>query len=208
MSMASEIIQSVKFIKEHHAWKAVPSFLIHPFFENISGFILAGEFKNFIPPEPLKLPLEIREATPEDAPKFRSIIPPMRIRRFVSKMEAGERCVVGLSNDEVIYFAWAAFAGQSTAIESPIMLGKKDVYYWGAYCMPEYRRFGVSLNVHSYHEDLMRQLGYETSYRLVKFMNKASQSLCQKLRLRVIGRVYGVRILKWRIYRKILNDDE
>jgi hypothetical protein len=203
--MVAVIFQSVKFVREQHGWKAVPDFFIHPFFENISGYILVGALKDAIPPVPPKLPLVIREATPEDAPRFRSIIPPFRIRRFVDKMEAGERCGIGLLNDEVIYYAWAAFAGQSTAYEAPLGLGPKDVYFWGAYCKPEYRRFGVSVSVSSYHEDLMRQLGYETGYRIVKFGNKPSESLCQKLKLRVVGRLYGVRILKWRIYHNILD---
>ena len=52
----------------------------------------------------------------------------------------------------------------------------------------------------------MRQLGYETGYRIVKFKNRPSQGLCQKLKLKVIGRGYGLCMLKWRIYYKILDD--
>ncbi len=208
MSQAAMIFQSVKFVREHHGLKAIPAFLFQSAIEDISGYILIGALKDAIPPVPPKLPLEIREATPEDAPKFSRIIPPIRIQRFVRKMRAGERCGIGLLNDEVVYFAWASFAGQPTAIESPIELGPKDVYFWGAYCMPEYRRFGVSVSVSSYHEDLMRQLGYETGCRIVKFKNVPSQKLCEKLKLRIIGRGYGVRIMKWRVYHRIMYDDQ
>jgi hypothetical protein len=206
MSLAAEILQSVKFVREHHGWKAVPAFLILPFIEDISGFILVGSLKDAIPPVPPTLPLEIREATPEDAPRFRNIIPPFRIRRFVRKMKAGERCAVGLLDGEVIYYVWASFAGQPTAAESPFKLGPKDAYFWGAYCKPEYRRFGVSTSVSSYHEDLIRQLGYETSYRRVKFKNRPSQKLCEKLKLKIVGRAYGVRFLNWRFSRNILGE--
>lgn len=208
LELAILIKQSVIFIKENHGLWAIPGFLTHAFIEDISGYILVGALKDAIPPVPPKLPLVIREATPADAPMFRNIIPLYRIRRFVKKMEAGERCAVGLLDNEVIYFAWASFAGQDTSIESPVELGPKDVYFWGAYCNPEYRRFGVSISVSSYHEDLMRQLGYETGYRIIKFNNYPPQNLCKKLGLRVIGRGYGVHVLKWRIYHKVLYHDQ
>lgn len=205
VELATMVFQSIMFVKENHGWSAVPGFLVHAFIEDISGYILVGALSDTIPPVPPKLPLVFREATPEDASKFRNIIPPYRIYRFVQKMKAGERCVVGLLDNEVIYFAWASFAGQPTSIESPVELGPKDVYFWGAYCKPEYRRFGVSISVSSYHEDLMRQLGYETGYRIVKFKNRPSLNLCKKLGLRVIGRGYGVHVLKWRIYHQIMD---
>ena len=125
MSQAAMILQSIKFIKENHGWKAIPGFLLRSIIEDISGYILVGALKDAIPPVPPKLPLEIREATPEDAFRFRNIIPPYRIHRFVKKMRNGERCAVGLLNDEVIYFAWASFAGQPTSVESPIKLGPR-----------------------------------------------------------------------------------
>jgi hypothetical protein len=205
--MANIVFQSLYFVKEQYGWKAIPSFLIHSISENISGYILIGALKDAIPPVPPKLPLEIREATPEDAPKFSQIIPPIRIRRFVNKIKAGERCAIGLLNNDVIYFTWASFLGQLTAIESPIKLGLKDVYFWGAYCMPAYRRFGVGTSISSYHEDLLRQLGYEKGIRIIKFNNLPSQNLSKKLNLKVVGRTYGVRILKWKICRNIFSTD-
>jgi hypothetical protein len=205
MSQVAVILQSLQFVKENHGWKAIPGFLAFPLFEDLSGYVLVGSLRDAIAPVPPKLPLEIREATPEDGPRFKNIIPPLRIRRFIKKMEIGERCGIGLLDGEVIYFAWASFAGQPTSVEAPLALGPKDVYFWGAYCKPEYRRFGVSLSVSSFHEYLIGQLGYETSYRIVKFSNKPSQSLCEKLRLKIVGRTYGGRILKWRFRHNILD---
>lgn len=201
MSLGVEIFQSVGFVQKQAGWKAIPGFLIYPFFETFNHYILVGRMADAIPPIPPKLPLEIREATPQDAPKFSKIIPPLRIRRFMRKMEAGERCAVGILDDEVIYFAWASFAGQSTSKELPLALGPKDVYFWGAYCSPAYRQYGASASVSSYHEDLMRQIGCETGYRMVKHNNQPSLNLCKKLKLRIIGRVYGVRLFQWRFYR-------
>mgnify|MGYP001765381469 CR=1 FL=1 len=206
MPLIKEIIESTKFIQRTEGWKAIPRYLFHPFYEGISGYIMLSDLSNTIPPVPPKLALEIREATPADAPRFQKILPMFRIRRFMQKMEAGERCAIGLLNGDVIYYAWASIAGQPTAAESPIKLGPKDVYFWGAYTMPEYRRGGVSASVSSYHADLMRQLGYETGYHVVKFKNVPSLALCKKLHLKIIGRINGVRIGRWRLCKTTLND--
>ena len=201
MSLVTDFFQSIKFINENEGSKALPSFLIHPFYEDISGYILKGSLLDAVPPIPPKLPVIIREATPDDQPKFSRIVPPLRARRFASKMAAGESCAIAILDEQVINFVWASFAGQATSKDVPFEMGAKDAYLWGAYCMPEYRQHGIHSSLASFHEDLLRQRGYETSYRFTKFSNEAVLKLCKKLGVKVVGRVHGVRILGMRFSR-------
>jgi hypothetical protein len=149
---------------KHEGWKALPGY-DPPFYEDLTGYILKGSLENAIEPIPPKLPVTIREATPDDAPRFHKIVPPLRARRFATKMAAGESCAISLLNDEVINFVWASFAGQATSKDVPFEMGSKDTYLWGAYCMPEYRQHGIHTSLASFHEYLLHQRGYETSYR-------------------------------------------
>jgi hypothetical protein len=93
MSLADEILQSIKFVREHHGWKAVLSFLILPFIEDISGFILVGSLKDTIPPVPPTLPLEIREATERAALGHHPLPHPPLCAKTTG------RCAVGLLDE-------------------------------------------------------------------------------------------------------------
>jgi ribosomal protein S18 acetylase RimI-like enzyme len=201
MSQFTEVFQSINFVKEHEGWQALPGFVIAPFYENITGYILKGSLKDAVAPIPPKLPVIIREATPDDQPRFSRIVPPLRARRFAAKMKAGESCAFALLDDKVISFVWASFAGQATSKDVPFELGPKDTYLWGAYCLPEYRQHGIHSSVASFHEDLLRQRGYETSYRFTKFSNEAVLKLCKKLGVKAVGKIHGVRIFGRRFFR-------
>ena len=56
-------------------------------------------------------------------------------------------------------------------------------------------------SVATYHEDLLRQRGYETIYLFTRFTNEVVLKPGIKMGVKVVGRVRGVRILGWRFSR-------
>jgi hypothetical protein len=121
-------------------------------------------------------------------------------------MRRGEYCFVGIHQGIIIAMVWVAFPGTPTSTELPFQLSPGEAYYWGAYCVPEYRSLGVTQAVGTTLNLYLQDQGLQYKYQLTERNNSSALALFEKVgKNKKIGRVISIRILKWRWQRYIPN---
>lgn len=211
MSRIRELIQAFLYVQHRDGWRSVfrlaTEFLISPFFEYHRAFLVRRSLK-----EPIHIPaprvaVTIRQATLDDLALLETIVPPLRVKRFAKKMQAGEICMVAIQEHRVVGYCLGGFANTPSTEDAQLKLGPKEAYAWGGYVLPQYRRQGVWGAVHLALCRFQREQGYETCIGQVDRRNRASVGALQKMGLCVTDRVTLLKVLGWRVRRCVPIED-
>jgi len=211
MSLIRDLIQAFLYVQRQQGWRAAFSlavqFLRSPFFEFHRGFVVRKSLQEPIHIPAPKVAVTIRQATLDDLPLLETIVPPLRVRRFAKKMQAGEICFVAIQEQRVVGYCFGGFANTSSTEDAQLKLGPKEAYAWAGYVLPPYRRQGVWGAVHLALCRLQQEKGYETCVGLVDGRNRAALGALEKIGFRATDRVTYLRILGWRVCRCVPTEE-
>jgi hypothetical protein len=91
-----------------------------------------------------KIPVEIRQATINDLPKFKEIIDEAKYDRFKQRFQEGNICFVALDKEKIVSFAWIGLCNKfEPELGVEVKLAEKEAYLFDAYVVPEYRNHGL-----------------------------------------------------------------
>jgi hypothetical protein len=195
MKLNNDFINSILFIKQHDCWKAVFEHILWYFFEYHQSYLMTTTLDKLIPSIPAKIEVLTRKASLDDIPLFMDLVPPIRIKRFINKMNAGEVCKIGLHENQIIAFGWNAFTGSISAKEKKLDLGPRDSYLWGAYCLPQYRSLGIVTFMAFDNFRWLQELGYKAVYQLTDKRNIAALKLAEKIGAIRVAQAIDIRLL-------------
>jgi ribosomal protein S18 acetylase RimI-like enzyme len=211
MSLIKDPIEAFLYIRRQEGWRSAFSlarqFLLLPFFEYHRLLVVRRSLKEPVDVPAPRVAVTIREATLDDLAILETIVPPLRVKRFAKKMQAGEICMVALQEQQVVGYCLGGFANTPSTEDAQLKLGPKEAYAWGGYVSPQCRRQGVWGAVHLALCRLQREKGYETCFGLVEMGNRASLGALQKIGFRETERLTLLRVLRWRMsWRAPLED--
>ncbi len=118
-------------------------------------------------------------------------------------MRCGEVCFVAVREQQAIAYVFAGFANTPSTEDTGLKLSPKETYLWAGYALPQYRRQGVVKAVNLSLCRYLREKGLKTAVLLVDRHNKAALGHCRKMGYYVTNRVTYLRILRWRLLRRL-----
>jgi ribosomal protein S18 acetylase RimI-like enzyme len=203
-SFIKDFKNTIKFAYEQGGWKGVLIYFTHPLIQIQDGFLFQRSLAEPVEIITARIQLEIRKASIDDLQGLSNFVSPLRMRRLERKMREGEICFIGIHDGSVIAMIWTAFPGTPTSNELPFHLNPGEAYYWGAYCLPEFRSQGVIQSVGSILGSYLRERGFQFVYLLTLRHNKQMLAIFKKNKdYKKIRRLISIRILKWRWQRYI-----
>jgi ribosomal protein S18 acetylase RimI-like enzyme len=188
-------------MKRQEGWRAAFRGLTLPCFEFHHAYILSKSLTELPAPASPRSDVEFKVLAPADLKLLASIVPPLRVRRFARKMQAGELCFAGLGEGSIIAFQWASLPNGPTAKEMPFQLGSNEVYLWGAYCLPKHRARGIMTAMTRHVLHWLQNQGYEQVFLMTNRRNQPALTLTRKAGFQIVARLIALRIFKWRIFR-------
>ncbi len=158
-----------------------------------------------VPFPPPKFPTGVtaRLATVDDLQLFKNMIPPIRLRRFERKLNAGELCLVALHEGEGVGLGWGSFANSITVNHTPLKLGPKDLYLWGAYVTPAFRRRGLMTAMANMQLRIYQEQGWEYTYQITDWYNRPALNLARRMGCVPVANILTLRLVEWRIARPV-----
>lgn len=211
MSVIRDVIESFSHAQQHHGWRSAwgqtAQFLLLLFFEYHRGFLLRRSLR-----DPINIPkpeqdVTIRQATVDDSSLLETLVPPLRVKRFITKMQAGEICFIAIQDQRVIAYVFAGLAHTPSTEDIELELGPREAYLWAAYALPEYRRQGVVGALNLSLCKVLREDGYETTVLLLDESNIPSLGHCYKIGYHVTDKITYLRLLGWRMNRSVPIED-
>jgi len=201
MTIAIDFIHSFRFVLQREGWRSAMGLVALIFFEFHRACVLRRSLKGVLPVREPDVDVTIRLATPDDLDLLRELVPPLRIKRFARKLEAGEMCMLALADGKCVAFTWTGFAGGLSAEQTPLKLAPREAYYWGAYCSPPYRRRGITTAVGLQLARWLQENDYESVLILTDRDNRAVLKIAQNTDVEIVAHFTSLRILKWRFFR-------
>lgn len=201
-SWLADFWQTVVQVKQQEGWKGLLQLALLTVFESHDAVIMRRPLSEPVPDLKPRVEILIRRAAPADLPLLRTIVPPLRLRRFAAKMAAGEICVIGIYEGKVIAMGWAGFGNGPSVKETTLQLNPQDVYIWGGYMSPEYRSQGGSSVILSRLIQLSREAGGEYAYLVTEKTNIPVAQQGLKLGFHRVTYLRSVRLFKWWWWRK------
>jgi ribosomal protein S18 acetylase RimI-like enzyme len=201
MSIFKDIIDSYIYISQQQGWRQAfiqaTQFLTLPFYEAHSGYVLTKSLS-----EPIHIPdpeidVAIEFLDPEKPELINSIMPPIRVKRIIHKLQAGEYCCIAIREKKVISYVLAGFEGTPSTISSGLNLTPNEAYLWAGYALPEYRRMGLVMAVNLHLCKYLQEMEYKIATLLVERKNKASLGHCAKMGYEITETIEYRRLLKW-----------
>jgi ribosomal protein S18 acetylase RimI-like enzyme len=207
MSLIKDQVQAFRYIQcqqgRRVALRQTAQFLRAPFFEFHLGYALRKSLKGPIDVPAPQVAVAIRQAGLDDLALLETIVPPLRVRRFATKMQAGEVCCIAVAEERVVAYVFAGFGGTPSTEDLRLELGPGEAYLWAGYALPRYRRQGVVAAVNLSLCRLLQDRGCESVVLFVDGRNKAAIGHCKKMGYRVTDRITYLRILGWRLSRMV-----
>jgi len=197
----TDLVQTIQHTYRQEGWRSVARLLVLPFFEFHRAYVLGRSLQEPIQLIKPKLDLEFKMVTRDDLGLFENVVPPLRIRRFAKRIETGEMCIIALLDGKNVAFSWASPPDGPSVKETPLKLGPREVYLWGAYCLPPYRSQGIMsvLTLNLFRR--LQEQGYERALLLTDQHNKPVLKLAPKIGVQIVTGFTSLRIFKWRIFR-------
>lgn len=207
MSLITGPIQAFNYVRRQQGWRPALNqagdFLRSTFFEYHKGYVLRKALEGSIDVPPAQVAVSIRQATVDDAALFETIVPPMRAKRFVKKIEAGEMCAIAMREGGIVGYVFAAFAGTPSTRNMRLELGAREAYLWAGYALPQYRRQGVVRAVNLTLCQMLQEKGYTGVVLQVNARNEAALGHCFKMGYRATEQVTYLKVLGWRRRRSV-----
>jgi GNAT superfamily N-acetyltransferase len=206
MPSVNSLIQAFLYVKNQDGWRIAIEqtiqWLISPFFEYSRGFYLRKPLNAFIDIPATRVDVTIRPATLDDLDLFQTIVPPLRVKRFARKIQAGEVCFIAVreqgEKSNIVGYLWTGFADSSTVQDTFIKLGPKEAYFWAGYVVPEYRRHKLLSALGSSLRAWLQDQGYDAVVTFVEWWNEASLAVCLKQGYHIVAQVSYLKLLKWK----------
>ena len=118
---------------------------------------------------------------------------------IANRIRNGHRCAVSTYDGLVIHAAWIALGKcYSYYLDRQYKLSKTEVYYYGAYTLPEYRGHRIQPASVYWQMQLLNEMGYKRIFAYIEPNNKAAQRMPERLNFCKFGvtgyvEVFGVR---------------
>jgi L-amino acid N-acyltransferase YncA len=140
--------------------------------------------------------LTMRQATLDDIPAFAWIATPHDVSVFARRIAHGRQCYVALDNaGNVVAYRWASAEVDEALDRLVVALRPDEVYFYGAYTAPCYRRRGVMRRLKALQLQDMRAQGFQTGVTLIRQSNTPSLTLWQKTGAQGIGQARFLKLL-------------
>lgn len=194
--------QTLVQIRQQQGWKGLLQLALLTVFESHDAIIMRRPLSEPIPDLKPRVEMVIQQATLADLPLLKTIVPPLRLRRFAAKMAAGEMCVIGIYEGKVIAMGWVGLGGGPSVRETTLQLTVQDAYVWGGYMAPEYRSQGGSSAILSRLMQLSKEVGCEYIYLVTEKTNAPVIKQGHKLGFHNAAYLRSVRLFKWWWWRK------
>ena len=203
MSFIEDVNQSIRYLKKQEGWKSAweqaKKYIVLPFYERHSGYLLRKSLSEpVIVPTP-KIEITIRQANSNDLALFESIVPALRAKRFINKLQKNEEiCYIAIYQEKIAGFVWAGTMNSPSTKTTGLTLGAKEAYFWAGYAAPEYRSQGVVRSVNLSFCKWFQEQGFEDIILLVEEENAASLKHVFQMGYQLENRINYIRILKWK----------
>jgi hypothetical protein len=151
--------------------------------------------------------LTMRQATLGDIPAFARIATPHDMDVFARRMAHGRQCYIALDNvGSVVAYRWASVEVDEALDRLAVALRPDEVYFYGAYTAPCYRRRGVMCRLKALQSQAMRAQGFQTGITLIQQDNIPSLALWQKTGAQRIGQARFLRLFGQKFFWQYRGD--
>ncbi len=135
--------------------------------------------------------VEIRTITPADLVAYQAFKPFQPLSEVETRMATGHLCFAAFVESRIIHAGWAVEKrAHIPYIHSDIVLPPRAFYIYDSYTDPAFRRSGLvmarSAEMHAH----FGARGFEKSYGVIAFMNRAGNAVVEPSGYRRIG-MYG-----------------
>jgi ribosomal protein S18 acetylase RimI-like enzyme len=203
MSFIEDVNQSFRHIHRHEGWKGAweqaIKFILLPFYEQHTGYLLRKSLAEPVVIPLPKIPLEVRQATENDFTLFTTVVPLLRARRFVKKIQRKEEaCFIAIAEGKIAGFVWAGFSQSPSTKGTGLTLGPKEAYFWAGYASSEFRSAGVVRTVNLSLCKWLQEQGFESVILLIEEENAASLKHVYHMGYQLEKEIRYLRILNWK----------
>jgi GNAT superfamily N-acetyltransferase len=151
---------------------------------------------------PDRFSVTIREGNRDDLPAFLRCMD--KGERFLSRLGAGDRCLLAFNGNQVVGFLWFSvretYTEEMTCYSFPVPANA--VYSYDEYVSPEYRQQGILSQLFAVLHDWMRRCGRDTIIIMIAHDNDISWKAHLKRGFVAFRKILFVRILCWRSFRE------
>ena len=203
MPIVKDFFEGIKIMGRQEGVRVASRYMLLPLIDLHYAVVLRRSLQ--IPFAPPKFPAGVtaRLATVDDLQLFKNMIPPIRLKRFERKLNAGEICLVALYENRGVALGWASPADSLTVNHTPLKLGPKDLYLWGAYVTPAFRRRGLMTAMANMQLRIYQEQGWEYTYQITDWYNRPALNLAKRMSCVPVANILTLRLVEWRIARHV-----
>ena len=146
----------------------------------------------------LEIPIEIRKAEIDDYKNLKKICGPMVLKK---RLEYDDVCIIAVHNGVIVSNGWFTSSDDYIfELEKEIKLKKGELYAFGLYTHPLYRRLGFGTAIACRRILEAKKMGYEKMILAVRCGNISAQHLHERLGFELLERVSFLKIFGFKRY--------